>query len=251
MNRLIATYPKPLIALSHGIVMGGGIGIAGHCRFRLTEQAARFAMPEAAIGFFSDVGVNAILARAPINRALLFLMSGGSVGAADALALGLADIVVPAQRVAEVDAALVDAAAASNPEGEIARLLAAEAVEAGPAEFCARADLLPPDLPGSPEAFVGSVAAIPQLRDVAMLLATRSPSALTTIFHTHLAARRLMDVTKTLEMDLRIARLMARGADFSEGVRAVLVDKDQSPRWSPQRLRDVDPQSVLDAIKAL
>lgn len=85
---------------------------------------------------------------------------------------------------------------------------------------------------------------------IAALLATRSPSALTTIFYAHLAARRLMDVTKTLEMDLRLARLMVRGADFSEGVRAVLVDKDQSPRWSPPHLQGVDPRGVLDAIKA-
>ncbi len=251
MNSLIATYPKPLVTLGHGIVMGGGIGIAGHCRFRLIEQGARFAMPEAAIGFFSDVGVNAILARAPANRALLFLMSGISVGDADALALGLADIVVPADRVPAIEAALVDAAAASNPDGEIARLLAAEAIEAGAAEFCALADLLPPGLPGSPSAFVASVSARPRSREIAALLAARSPSALTAIFYAHLAARRLMDVTKTLEMDLRLARLMARDPDFSEGVRAVLVDKDQSPRWSPQRLEEVDPERVLDAIKAL
>ena len=95
MNALIAGYPKPLVALTHGIVMGGGIGIAGHCGMRITQPGSRFAMPESAIGFFADVGVSAILAKAPLNRALLFLMSGVSVGASDALALGLADVVVP------------------------------------------------------------------------------------------------------------------------------------------------------------
>ena len=64
MNALIAGYPKPLVALTHGIVMGGGIGIAGHCGMRITQPGARFAMPESAIGFFADVGVNAILAKA-------------------------------------------------------------------------------------------------------------------------------------------------------------------------------------------
>ena len=86
---MIAGYPKPLVALSHGITMGGGIGIAGHCGIRLTQPGARFAMPESAIGFFADVGVNAILAKAPLHRALLFLMSGVSVGASDAVSLGL------------------------------------------------------------------------------------------------------------------------------------------------------------------
>ena len=102
MNGLIAAYPKPLIAVTHGVVMGGGIGIAGHCGFRITQPGARFAMPESAIGFFGDVGVNAILAAAPLNRALLFLMTGASVGAADALSLGLADAVVDPGRLMEI-----------------------------------------------------------------------------------------------------------------------------------------------------
>lgn len=91
MNGIIARYPKPLVALTHGIVMGGGIGIAGHCAFRFTTAEARFAMPEAAIGFTCDVGVNFILSKAPVHRALAFAMTGVPVGAADALALGLTD----------------------------------------------------------------------------------------------------------------------------------------------------------------
>src|SRR6185369_2057527 len=73
MNGLVAGYPKPLVAISHGITMGGGIGIAGHANIGLTQPGARYAMPESAIGFFADVGVNAILSKAPLNRALLFL----------------------------------------------------------------------------------------------------------------------------------------------------------------------------------
>ena len=94
MNGEIANYEKPVIAICDGIVMGGGIGIAGHADFRFATPTVRFAMPESAIGFVSDVGVNAILARAPLNRALLFLMSGSAVGAGDARALGLTDCIV-------------------------------------------------------------------------------------------------------------------------------------------------------------
>ena len=71
MNREIATYGKPVIAIADGVVMGGGIGIAGHAQFRFTTPNARFAMPEAAIGFVCDVGVNAILRKAPLHWALL------------------------------------------------------------------------------------------------------------------------------------------------------------------------------------
>ncbi len=249
MNGMIAGYPKPLIALSHGIVMGGGIGIAGHCRVRLTQPNARFAMPESAIGFFSDVGVNAILARAPVNRALLFLMSGVTVGAADALALGLADVVVASDRAAAIVQELAGAAAASAPEAAIVRLCEAEAVDAGAAEFCALADLLPGDMPASPADFIASVAAVPALGAIAALLAARSPTALSAIFHAQLAARRQMDIAATLAMDLRLARVMARSPDFSEGVRAVLVDKDQSPHWSPMRLDEVDVDAILGAVE--
>jgi enoyl-CoA hydratase len=253
MNRLIASYPKPLVALTHGIVMGGGIGVAGHCSFRVTQPGARFAMPESAIGFFADVGVSAILAKTTLNRALLFLMSGVSVGASDALALGLADAIVAPERAETFAADLAGAAASSDPRTAIVRLMEAESVIAGDAPFCALADLLPAGEPKSPADFVARVAACPALADIAALFAARCPGSLVATFFGQLEARRLMDVEKTLDMDLRLATVMARRPDFAEGVRAVLVDKDQAPRWSPPTLAAVDPEvdagPILAALK--
>lgn len=248
MNALIAGYPKPAIALTHGIVMGGGIGIAGHCSFRITQPEARFAMPESAIGFFADVGVNAILAKAPLNRALLFLMSGVSVGASDALGLGLADMVVRPERVEQLRADLATAAGSSHPADAIVRLMSAESVVAGDAPFCAKADLLRGNEWASPLNFITAVHIEPALVEIAALLATRSPGSLTATFHAQLAARRLMDVGKTLEMDLRLASVMARRPDFAEGVRAVLVDKDQAPRWEPSMLAELDDAPIRAAV---
>ena len=250
MNGLIATYPKPLVALTHGIVMGGGIGIAGHCGIRITQPGARFAMPESAIGFFADVGVNAILAKAPLNRALLWLMSGVTVGTADAMALGLVDGIVAPERVEALNADIFVAAGQPDPRAAIVRLLEAEAIDRGEASFCALADLLPADAAESPAAFVAAVEAIPALAEIAALLRTRSPASLTATFHAQLAARQLMDVTQTLAMDLRLAGVMARGPDFAEGVRAVLVDKDQKPAWRPATLSALDPGPILGAVKA-
>ena len=253
MNGLIATYPKPLVSISHGITMGGGIGIAGHCRFRVTQPGARYAMPESAIGFFADVGVNAIMAKAPLNRALLFLMSGVSVGASDAVALGLADAEVAPERIDALAADLVTAAGSSDPQTAIVRLLAAETIVAGEAPFCAMADQLPAEEPNSPADFVDAVAATPALQEVAALMATRSPGSLVATFFAQNRSRRVMDVTRTLEMDLKLAAVMARRPDFAEGVRAVLVDKDQAPKWSPASLeafdveRDAGP--ILGALK--
>jgi enoyl-CoA hydratase len=249
MNGIIAAYPKPLVAITHGVVMGGGIGIAGHCGFRVTQPGARFAMPESAIGFFADVGVNAILAKAPLNRALLFALSGVSVGPSDALALGLADAVVAPEAVDALRADLKLAAAASDPTNAIGRLLEAESIVAGEAPFAALADLLPASAE-SPAEFVDQVAAVPALSEIAALLRTRCPGSLVATFFAQHTARQLMDVGQTLAMDLRLAGVMARRPDFAEGVRAVLVDKDQSPRWSPPSLEAFDVERDAGPILA-
>ncbi|MEO6396091.1 MAG: enoyl-CoA hydratase/isomerase family protein [Devosia sp.] len=250
MNRLIAEFPKPVVVLSSGIVMGGGIGIAGHCAFRITQPGARFAMPEGAIGFFCDVGANAILAKAPLNRALLFSLSGASVGATDALALGLADAIVAPERLMEIRAGLVNAASAHRPEEAIVTLMQAESIVGGEAVFVALADLLPPQPAVSLEEFLAALKQVPALEPMLRLIATRSPSTLVTNFHAQLTARRLMDVGKTLDMDLRLAALMATRPDFAEGVRAVLVDKDNRPAWAPASLAELDAEPILAAIEA-
>lgn len=249
MNALIAGYAKPLVALTRGIVMGGGIGIAGHCGFRITQPQARFAMPESAIGFFADVGVSAILAKAPINRALLFLMSGVSVGASDALALGLADAVVRPDKVEDLERDIALAAGSSHPADAIVRLMQAESIVAGDAPFCAMADGLPTEEWDNPASFITAVHMTSELAELAALFSKRCPGSLVATFHAHLAARRLMDVGKTLDMDLRLAQVMARRPDFAEGVRAVLVDKDQAPKWSPAMLAEFDDDAIRQAIE--
>ena len=133
MNGLIARYPKPTIALAYGVVMGGGIGIAGHCTFRFATSEARFAMPEAAIGFVCDVGVNYILAKAPVHRALAFAMSGLPVGVGDALALGLTDCPIDPQRIDAVRAGIVAAAGAPRVEAALGALMQAEMAPVGEA----------------------------------------------------------------------------------------------------------------------
>lgn len=248
MNALIAGYLKPLVALTHGVTMGGGIGVAGHCRFRITQSGARFAMPETAIGFFPDVGVNAIMAKAPLNRALLFLMSGATVGAADALALGLADAVVLPDTIDTLRRDIAAAAGSGHAHDGIGRLLLAASVVADDASFTALADLLPPEPPLSAAEFVARVAAIPDLAELSALLASRSPGALVATFAAQLRARQMMDVGATLTTDLQLATVMARRPDFVEGVRAVLVDKDQKPNWSPDHLDAIDDGPFNDAI---
>jgi len=253
MNLSIATYDKPVIAIADGIVMGGGIGIAGHARYRCTTPNARFAMPEAGIGFFGDVGVNFILAKAPPHRALLFLMSGVPAGAADALALGLTDCAVAPERLGELRSGLIGAANAGNVDTAIVALMQAQSIQAGDCTLCALADRLAGPL--QLETAAAIVAAIDaaaiengEISSMAALLKTRSPTSLEAIVQSHRAARRLPEARDVLALDLRVARLMAGLPDFAEGVRAVLVDKDQSPRWSPGIFADVPSGAIREAI---
>jgi enoyl-CoA hydratase len=234
------------VALAHGIVMGGGIGIAGHCAFRFATTEARFAMPEAAIGFMCDVGVNFILAKAPAHRALAFAMTGVPVGVADALALGLTDCAIEAARFDEVRAGIAAAAGAARIEAALGALMQAEMAPVGEAVLCAAADRQVGLDWTDAEAIVGAAGHEPQLA----LLTLRSPTSLVAIAESHHAARRMADIGAVLAADLRLARLLSRLPDFAEGVRAVLVDKDQKPRWRPNSLAGVDRASIRAVVGA-
>ncbi|HEY4198990.1 MAG TPA: 3-hydroxyisobutyryl-CoA hydrolase [Devosiaceae bacterium] len=249
LNGQIARYRKPVVALTHGAVMGGGIGIAGHARFRLTTPEARFAMPEAAIGFVVDTGVNAILARAAEPRALAFLLSGLTVGAGDALALGLADCVIDAGRVEAVRTGIIAAADAADIETALVSLMQAESVEGGAPEVCEAADLRAEAFTATSVA--GILAALGDDAVLGQVIAGRSPTSLDAILSSHRAARRARQVEEVLALDLRFAHYMIAQPDFVEGVRAVLVDKDQKPRWQPARGAEVDRAAIEKLINPL
>jgi enoyl-CoA hydratase len=255
MNRMIAGFPKPVIAIAEGIVMGGGIGIAGHADFRVTTSSARYAMPEAAIGFICDVGVNFILGKAPEHRALLFLLSGLPVSGADVLALGLADCCVAPDRLSEVRAGILGAVASlGEVEPGLVALLQSESIQAGERDLCAIADRIADtmNLPTAAEIVAetqAEAAELPDLAPVAAALASRSPTSLEAILMSHRAARRLPDIEAVLDLDLRLAAFMARQPDFAEGVRAQLVDRDRRPRWNPPRFEAVPLAAIEDAIR--
>lgn len=242
MNGEIAGYEKPVIALCDGIVMGGGIGIAGHADFRFAAMSARFAMPETGIGFVADVGVNAILARAPRHRALLFLLSGATVGAGDARALGLTDAIVPADRLLAIRQSLGSAAEAAEVETAIVGLMQAETTEPEEPKLCADADRLAEALAlDEAEDIVAVIEEIEGETPVyGPLLRTRSPTSLTANVISHDAARLARDLEAVLAIDLAFARHMVRQPDFAEGVRAVLVGKDNRPEWSPAGFEDLE-----------
>lgn len=246
MNGIIARYPKPTVALAHGVVMGGGIGIAGHCAFRFATTEARFAMPEAAIGFVCDVGVNFILAKAPVHRALAFALSGMPVGIGDALALGLADCPIDPSRIEAIRAGIAAAAEAPRVEAALGALMQAEMAPAGDAVLCEAADRHAHIDWNDIDEVVQAVGADAQFT----LLTKRSPTSLVAIMASYHAARAMADIADVLALDLRLARHLSRQPDFAEGVRAVLVDKDQRPDWRPKRVDEVDRAALAAIVDA-
>lgn len=245
LNHLISVYPKPFVALVGGLCFGGGFGISGHARYRVAGEGLGFAMPEVAIGLFPDVGGTYVLPRLPGWSGAWLAMTGARIGMADAMALGLYTHHVPAERWPD----LVDAFAAGDPvEPTLARFAA---VPPPPP--------LGPLLPLIDRVFAGgSVAAVMAALDHAATLegiegefAAKQAETIRRASPTsvHIAFAQMQrglahDLAGCLTLEFRLVTRLLAQHDFYEGVRAVLVDKDQAPRWRPARLDEVDPAAI-------
>lgn len=231
LNLSIARYPKPYVALVDGICMGGGVGVSVHGSARVATEAAVFAMPEIGIGFFPDVGASYILPRLRGATGMYMALTGTRVSGADAVRVGLATHFVPqarlatlADELAEDGVAALAAAAVAPPPGQLP--------EAGDALHCFEA--------GSVAEILDRLAANGTAWAHAAMTAMRaaSPSAVLWSFDLmRQGATRELEACLRAELDL--ARYCARHPDFTEGVRATVVDKDHTPRWNPARIEDV------------
>lgn len=250
LDVLVAAYPKPYLAWMDGVVMGGGVGISVHGSVRLVTARTRVAMPETIIGFFPDVGGLWWLARAPGELGTHLALTGLPVGGADAVHLGLADAVVPADAQPEVLDRLAHAlAAGGRVDAAAVRPTRREQPEVEPA--------LPQAREWIDRCYAGDDAA----RVVTALLADPSPDAVAagrvvasrsphSVVVTLAALRRAasLDLTGVLEQDARLGPAFADHPDFVEGVRALLVDRDQAPRWSDPDLSTVDASAALAVL---
>lgn len=242
LNAAIARFPKPVVALQHGIVLGGGVGISGHASHRIATDSTRIGFPEVTIGFVPDVGATWLLTRrgraGSSELGTRAALTGDHFGAADAIALGLADAYVPAERLDE----LVTLLETRHPDDAVAQL--ATAPPAGTLE-AAR--------PLIDQAFAGDdpQVILERLRaagDEGTALATtierRSPFAVAVTLAALRRARGLSSLEQALAQEYRVSRHTSLAPDFSEGIRAQLIDKDRSPKWTPSSLAGVTPAMV-------
>lgn len=253
MNRMIATYAKPIVALTHGVVMGGGLGLAGHAKHRITTENSRFAMPEAAIGYFCDVGVRSILARTHRHQALMFMLAGSLVSAIDGVLLGLTDTVILENGFLAMREGLIAAGSAKDVDANIVALRSTFGISYGFANFCKLADqfaavFAPEDALEIYANLKLEISKKSDLAEVATLILSRCPTSNLVHVLGLDAARVEPDIAKVLASDLKLAHFMAVRDDFIEGVRAVLIDKDHKPKWQPENLSNVDANSIISSL---
>ena len=249
LNHLIHNYPKPYIAFMDGVVMGGGMGISVGAKVRIVTEHTKMAMPETNIGLFPDVGGGYFLSRCPGSAGEYLALTGAVIGAGEALAYGLADIERPAASLPGLwqqlgDQAFSDVSAA---EQWIATNLIADGARSESAEskFDAYFSL------ARVKHIVDALEAAKDddwAQKTAVVLRKRSPLMLHVTLEQIRRARSM-----SLADDLRMERDMVHhcfhlrpgaASETFEGIRALAVDKDYTPKWNPARIEDVKPQMV-------
>jgi enoyl-CoA hydratase/carnithine racemase len=248
LNHLIHFYPKPYIALMDGVVMGGGMGIAQggpDCGLRIVTERTKMAMPEVNIGLFPDVGGSHFLSHAPGRLGDYLGLTGLTIGAADALYVGLADLFVPG---AQMDAlrALIDATPGAQLPDAIRAFAAPFANQAGNSTLQAQRDAIDRHFgAGEVAAVMASLEgdADPFAQQALAAMRQRSP-LLMCVTREMLARGKTLDVADCLRMERELVRRTFEHGEVIEGVRALVVDKDNAPRWNPPALADVTPAMV-------
>lgn len=237
LNALIAAYPKPYVAVMDGIVMGGGVGISAHGNTRIVTDRTRLAMPETGIGFVPDVGGTHLLAAIPDQLGTYLALTAASITGADAVALGLADHHVPADRLDE----FLDAVVGKGPDAAVATF----ATTPPPSDLAAQGQW-------TASAFDSdSVAEIvtrcrdlgtPEATRAADSIARKSPTALAVALRALRIAATEDSLAAALIREYRVSLRCLEHPDLAEGIRAQVIDKDRNPTWRP-----ADPDEVTDS----
>ena len=242
----VCEFPKPLLSLANGIVMGGGAGLMQAGSHAIVSDTTRFAMPESAIGLYPDAGASVFIGRCPRSLALYLGMTGKIIGAADCLMLGLANAMVPSADVT----ALKDALLACSVD-EIDDVVTRYRSDPGPAPLQAgRTEIdyiFAGDEPAVMRDRAGDMARLKESRlaeEVHTALTTRCPMTSHVFMRLIDGDHGITDMPSALMLDYHLAIRMTRRTDFMEGVRAVIIEKSNDAVWQPARLEDVTSQDV-------
>lgn len=244
-NRRIFRYRKPYVALIDGIAMGGGVGLSVHGSQRVVTERTLFAMPETGIGLFPDVGGTYFLPRLPGEIGMYLGLTGARIKAADLVYSGIGTHFVPSAKISE----LVDALASSDlADGRAAveRVIRQFAGDAGLAPLSEHRGAIDRCFSKpSIEAIISALEAEGGAwsADILKNLAAKSPTSLKLTYR-QLREGRLLDFEAAMTLEYRLCQYCMDGHDFFEGVRAVIIAKDNAPNWMPRSLGEVAAREI-------
>ncbi|GAA4212520.1 enoyl-CoA hydratase/isomerase family protein [Sphingomonas endophytica] len=246
MNHRLFTYVKDTVAFMDGVTMGGGVGVSQPCRYRVATENTRLAMPETGIGLFPDVGGGWYLSRLPGRIGQYLALTGARLDGAEALALGLATHYLPAASVEAAKARIVAAPDA------IDAALAGLAVEAPEPKLLARRDAI--DRLFTADDLEEVLATLQAdgcdfAQATLVTLATKSPQAMKVSLKLLKDAAGMATFADEMRQEYAVACRVVQRPDFVEGVRALIVDKDNAPRWEPATVEGVSDH-MIDRIFA-
>lgn len=241
MNHQLFTYAKPIVAFMDGITMGGGVGISQPARYRVATENTRLAMPESGIGLFPDVGGGWYLSRLPGQMGKFLALTGAQLRGADCAALGLATHYVASEKLDALKAALV-----ARPD-DVEVVLAEFAETAPPApvlEHQAEIDRLfaADTLEVIRDALAADSSEFAQKQS--QILATKSPLTCKVSLEQLRRGAAMTDFADEMRMEYAVGSRIIAYPDFVEGVRAVIVDKDNAPRWNPACAEDISDTTI-------
>jgi enoyl-CoA hydratase len=239
MNSRIGRYSKPFVAIMDGIVMGGGVGIAAHASVRIVTERSKVGMPEVGIGFVPDVGGTWLLARSPGQTGVHVALTTARMSAADAIAAGFADHLVPSDSLEDFEKTLR--------AGTVEDAVGGFAQPPGESELMAQRDWID-ELYGGDDASV----IVDRLREsgidaavaAADAIESKSPTSVAVTLRSIRLAERAASLEEVLEHEYRISVSCLTSPDLVEGIRAQVIDKDRSPSWTPATLADVTTADV-------
>jgi enoyl-CoA hydratase len=246
LNELLFRYPKPIVAVMDGVTMGGGVGISRPARFRIATERTTFAMPETGIGLFPDVGGGWYLPRMPDHIGLWLALTGARIKAADCELVGVASDYVPSASLPQLKAAILE-----EPKA-VERLITEFEGDPGRPTIAQHQDEIEKifSLP-SVEAIMAALDASPSdwAREQAAVIRAKSPQTVKVAFRQLKLGGAAKSFAENMGMEYRIACRVVQRPDFTEGVRAVIVEKDNAPKWNPPALEGVS-EGLLDEIFA-
>lgn len=247
LNARIGSFPKVFVVIMDGVVMGGGVGISAHGNRRVVTERTRIAMPETGIGFIPDVGGTWLLTRNG-GAGIYMALSGAPVLAADAIHVGMADMVINSESLARLERSL----GSIREAGDVDAILQAYESKAGEGVLETNKALLDQAMArGSVEEIIAALQSHGARFgvDAAAEIRRKSPTSLK-VTHALLMRAVAADRLETcLTNEFRAACSLLDSHDLYEGIRAAIIDKDRTPHWSPATLEDVEKAAVTRILR--